>query len=48
MTDIVYDNVTNREVQLNDLVTNREVQPQDNPVLQGNFAPVDVENRPGL
>ena len=29
---------------LNDLVTNREIQPQDNPVLQGNFAPVGIEN----
>ena len=29
---------------LNNLVNNSELQPQDNPVLQGNFAPVDNEN----
>lgn len=29
---------------LNDFASNREVQPQDNPVLQDNFAPVGIEN----
>lgn len=29
---------------LNNLVNNSELQPQDNPVLQGNFAPVDNES----
>jgi carotenoid cleavage dioxygenase-like enzyme len=28
---------------LNDLVQNRPVEPQDNPVLRGNFAPVESE-----
>ena len=30
--------------ELNDFVCNQAAQPQDNPILQGNFAPVDVEN----
>lgn len=29
---------------LNTLVDNKTLEPQDNPVLQGNFAPVDTEN----
>ena len=29
---------------LNKIVSNNQLQPQDNPVLQGNFAPVDKEN----
>ena len=30
--------------QINDFASNQAAQPQDNPILQGNFAPVDVEN----
>ena len=29
---------------LNTLIDNKALQVQDNPVLQGNFAPVDIEN----